>query len=117
MRLPIVMLLFLALLLSGCRTLQTVDHERWSALPGTVEAGDRVEVTTRDGRVASFVVTEVTPDALVGADARIAREDISQLKVHAVHKGRTFGAAFGGAGVALLLVLGAAFASLLGGGG
>lgn len=117
MRLPLLLTMSLLLLLSGCRTLQTVDHERWSALPGTVEAGDRVEVTTRDGRVQSFVVTEVTPDALVGANVRIPREDIGQLKVHAVHKGRTFGAAFGGAGVALLLVLAAAFASLLGGGG
>lgn len=116
MTLRVVLMLFV-MLLAGCRTVQTVDHEKWSALPGTVEAGDRVEVTTRDGRVQTFVVTEVAPDALVGAGVRIPREDISQLRVHAVHKGRTFGAAFGGAGLALLLVLGAAFASVIGGGG
>lgn len=102
-------------LLAGCHTMQTVDHGQWAALPGTVEKGDRVEVITRDGQVHAFVVTEVTDDALVGTDVRIAREEISRLQVSAVHKGRTFGAAFGGAGAALLIVLAAAMASLLGG--
>lgn len=107
--------MLLVLFLSGCKTMQTVDHERWSALPGTVEAGDRVQVITRDGRVSEFVVTEVTPDAVAGADVRIAREDITRMQVAAVHKGRTFGAAFGGAGVVLLLLLASAMASFLGG--
>lgn len=111
----IMLMAIVVLMLSGCRTMQAVDHSRWDALPGTVGPGDRVEVVTRDGRVATFVVTEVTPDALVGADVRVAREDITRLQVNAVHKGRTFGAAFGGAAAALLLVLGAAMASLLGG--
>lgn len=104
------------LLLSGCRTMQVVEHGDWSSLEGKVTAGDTVEVVTRDGRVETFVVTEVTPDALVGANTRIAREDISRLQVNAVHKGRTFGAAFGGAGALLAILAAAAFASLLGGG-
>lgn len=104
------------LLLSGCRTMQVVEHGNWSSLEGKVSAGDTVEVVTRDGRVQTFVVTEVTPDALVGANTRIAREDISRLQVNAVHKGRTFGAAFGGAGALLGILAAAAFASLLGGG-
>lgn len=116
MRMMKLLMLLFVLLLAGCRTMQTVDHGNWASLPGTVEAGDRVEVLTRDGSVNTFVVTEVTPDALVGADVRIAREDITRLQVHAVSKGRTFGAAFGSAGVVLLLVLASAFASMLGGG-
>lgn len=112
---PFVLLLGALMLLAGCRTMQTVDHGRWESLPGTVGPGDRVEVVTRDGRVESFVVTEVTADALVGANTRVARDDIARLQVNAVHKGRTFGAAFGAAGTVLLLVLASAMASLLGG--
>ncbi|HSM10373.1 MAG TPA: hypothetical protein VK827_02225 [Lysobacter sp.] len=107
----------MSMLLSGCRTMRTVEHSDWSALKGRVEAGDQVEVVTTDGRVEKFVVTQVTPDALVGADTRIASEDIARLQVNEVSKGRTFGAAFGGAGAVLLILMAAAMASLLGGGG
>lgn len=95
--------------------MQPVNHGNWSSLEGQVTAGDTVEVVTRDGQVRKFVVAEVTPDALVGADTRIAREDITRMHVSAVHKGRTFGATFGAAGAILLIVLAAATASLLGG--
>ena len=115
MRATTVIVLMLFVLLSGCRTMQSVEHSDWSSLGGKVAAGDTVEVVTKDGRVEKFVVTEVTADALIGADTRIAREDNSRLQVSAVHTGRTFGAAFGGA-AAILLVIAAATASLLGGG-
>ncbi len=108
-------ILVMLMLLSGCRTMQAVEHGNWSSLKGQVTAGDTVEVVTNDGQVRKFVVTEVTPDALVGADTRIAREDITRLQVSAVHKGRTFGAAFGAAGTVLVIVLGAAIAAFLGG--
>lgn len=117
MRVIAVLMMVFALLASGCRTMQVVEHGDWSSLQAKVKAGDTVEVVTRDGRVEKFVVTEVTADALVGADTRIAREDITRLQVNTVHKGRTFGAAFGGAGAVLIIVLGAALASVLGGGG
>lgn len=116
MRAITVVVLTMFMLLSGCRTMQSVEHSDWSSLDGKVAAGDTVEVVTKDGRVEKFVVTQVTPDALVGADTRIAREDIARLQVSAVHKGRTFGAAFGGAAALLLIVIAAATASLLGGG-
>ncbi len=108
-------LVLMLLLLSGCRTMQPVEHGNWSSLKGQVAAGDTVEVVTSDGQVRKFVVTEVTADALVGADTRIASQDITRLQVNAVHKGRTFGAAFGAAGTVLLILLAAATASLLGG--
>lgn len=115
MRLITVIVLMFSMLLSGCHTMQAVEHSDWSTLKGRVEAGDTVEVVTTDGRNEKFVVTEVTPDALIGADTRIAREDISSLKVNQVHKGRTFGAAFGGAGVVIGILFALATASLLGG--
>lgn len=111
-----VMLMVFVLFATGCRTMQPVDHGNWSSLQGQVKAGDTVEVVTRDGQVRTFLVTEVTPDALVGADTRVAQEDITRLRVDAVHKGRTFGAAFGGAATAFLILLAAATASALGGG-
>ena len=116
MRLITVIMMMSVLLVSGCRTMQVVEHSDWSSLQGKVQSGDTVEVVTRDGRVEKFVVTEVTPDALVGANTRIAREDISRLQINAVHKGRTFGAAFGGAGALLIILIGAATAAALGGG-
>lgn len=116
MRLITVMMLMMFMLVSGCRAMQPVEHSDWSSLEGRVAVGDTVEVVTTDGRVEKFVVTEVTADALVGADTRIARQDISRLQVKAVLKGRTFGAAFGSAGAVLLIVLAATMASLLGGG-
>lgn len=116
MRLMTVTMLMMFMLLTGCRTMRAVEHGDWSSLKGRVEAGDTVEVVTTDGRVEKFVVTEVTPDALVGADTRIARDDISRLQVSEVHKGRTFGAAFGSAGAVLVILMALTFASLLGGG-
>lgn len=115
MRAITAVMMLLMLLLSGCKTMQAVEHGNWDSLKGQVTAGDTVEVVTRGGEVRKFVVTEVTPDALVGSDTRIAREDITRLQVNAVHKGRTFGAAFGAAGTILIIVLAAATASLLGG--
>lgn len=109
------LLVFLATL-TGCMTMQNVSHDQWSDVTSQVEAGDTVEIVTTDGRVEKFVVTEVTDDSLVGSDIRIAREEISRLQVQAVHKGRTFGAAFGSAGAVLIIVLAAAMASVLGGG-
>lgn len=108
-------MMLVLMLLSGCRTMQPVEHGNWASLKGQVAAGDTVEVVTRDGQIRKFLVTEVTADALVGNDVSVAREDITRLQVSAVHKGRTFGAAFGAAGTVLLILLAAATASLLGG--
>ncbi|GAA4869498.1 hypothetical protein [Luteimonas vadosa] len=102
--------------LPGCKSMQAVTHDAWSNVTANVEAGDTVEVVTTDGQIERFVVTQVTADALVGNEIHIAKEDITRLQVRAVHKGRTFGAAFGGAAAALVIVLAAATAAFLGGG-
>jgi len=107
--------LMLLVVLCGCQTMRIVDHGNWSSLKGQVEAGDTVEVVTTDGRVLNFVVTEVTEDALVSADARVPRAEISRLQVLTVHKGKTFGATFGAGAVAVGIMILAAAASLMGG--
>lgn len=106
----------LLVLLCGCRTMQPVEYGNWASLAGQVEAGDRVEVVTTDGRALDFVVVEVTDDALVGQDVRVPRGEIAQLRVEAVSKGRTFGAAFGAGAVWILMLVGASAAAILSGG-
>jgi hypothetical protein len=109
------LLLGLLLLLGACKTMQPVAHDDLSRLQGQVERGDRVEVVTTDGRTLQFTVTEVTADALVGDDVRVAQPEIATLRVKAVNKPRTFGAAFGGAGALVLILLGIALGGLMGG--
>lgn len=110
------LLLGLLLLLGACKTMQAVPHDDLSRLQGQVERGDRVEVVTTDGRTLQFTVTEVTADAIAGDDVRVAQPEIASLRVKAVSKPRTFGAAFGGAGVLVLVLIGIALGGLMGGG-
>ena len=114
MRLIATLMLWI-MLLSGCSTMQAVGHSKGSSLAGQVTAGDTVKVVTSDGQIRKFVVTEITPDELVGGDTRIARADITRLQVKAIHNGRTFGAAFGAAATVLIIVLAAAAASVVAG--
>ena len=109
------LLLCLVLLLAGCKTMQAVPHDDLSRLQGQVERGDRVEVVTTDGRSLQFTVPEVTADALAGDNVRVTQPEIASLKVKAVNKPRTFGAAFGGAGTLVLILLGIAMGGLMGG--
>ena len=104
------------LLLAGCKTMQAVPHDDLSRLQGQVERGDRVEVVTTDGRTLQFIVTDVSADAIAGDDVRVAQAEIASLRVKAVSKPRTFGAAFGGAGALVLVLIGIALGGLMGGG-
>jgi hypothetical protein len=111
----LLLILLLLLLLGGCKTMQAVPHDDLSKLQGQVERGDRVEVVTTDGRTLDFTVTEVTADALAGDNVRVEQPEIASLRVKAVSKPRTFGAAFGGAGTLVLILLGIAMGGLMGG--
>ncbi len=108
-------LLCLVLLLAGCKTMQPVAHDDLSRLQGQVERGDRVEVVTTDGRTLQFTVTDVTAEALAGDGVRVTQPEIASLRVKAVSKPRTFGAAFGGAGALVLILIGIALGGLMGG--
>ena len=114
------MRLFLVLVLlsglAGCKTMQVVSHDDLSALQGLVEPGDEVEGSTIDGRILEFTVTEVADNALVGADVRVQQPEIARLRVKAVSKPRTFGAAFAGGAVALWMLIAASAAAILSGG-
>jgi hypothetical protein len=109
-------LVVVLVLLCACRTMQPVEHANAGSLAGEVEAGDYVEVRTRDGRTLAFTVLAVTDDAIVGETVRVPRADIEEMRVKAVSKARTFGAAFGGAGLWILMLIGASSAAILSGG-
>lgn len=44
-----------------------------------IQPGDKVTVTTKSGETTEFVVSEVTNEALIGEDYRVALEDIDAL--------------------------------------
>jgi len=76
--------------------------------PAAVQVGDNVEVTTRAGQVHRFQVTEVTNDALVGKDVRIAYADTADLKAARQDQAKSRSVLWVLGGVALLaLAIGA----------
>lgn len=85
MRRVVALVSSVCLFLQGCMSLQTVQVPQDGSGPAAVQVGDTVEVATHAGQVHRFQVTEVTNEALVGKDLRIAYTDISDLK--AAHKG------------------------------
>lgn len=98
----------LAALVLGCTTTRTVDVRGLSQLAAEVQAGDRVMITTHDGRELEFEVVRVEPDALVGAAERVERNEIARLEVTGPDELRTAGA-FGGGMLAVLIIAGIVF--------
>jgi hypothetical protein len=86
MRLSVLML---CCVLAACTTLRPIA----SGVP--IEVGDRVVVTTRDGGRLAFEVTAVDTETIRGADASVARGDITTLERREFSAGRTAGAALG----------------------
>jgi hypothetical protein len=70
--------LFLA---TGCTTMQSVPVKRASQgiERPDVNVGEKVVVTTNDGKKHEFKVTAVGNDALAGADERVAYTDIMAI--------------------------------------
>lgn len=48
-----------------------------------LEPGDRVTVTTHDGKEHEFVITEIRGDVLLGVDAEFALQDVASIRKHA----------------------------------
>ena len=94
----------------GCASMQPVDHSNWGTLTSQVQAGETVKVTTRDGQTRSFVVTEVTSDAIVGQDVRIPQSEITALQVKAEQQGR-------GKTIGIIALIAVVLAAALAGGG
>jgi hypothetical protein len=81
--------LMLCISLGACTTLRPI------AAGAPIEVGDRVVVTTRDGRQLTFEVTVIDAETIRGADASVARQDIATLERREFSGLRTTGAVLG----------------------
>jgi hypothetical protein len=95
----------IGLFLQGCSTMQAVQVPQTGSGPPAVQVGDTVEVTTRAGEEHRFQVTEVTDDALVGKDMRIAYVDIANLKAARKDEAKSKSVMWVLGGVALVALL------------
>ena len=95
-------LLVVTLLSASCASYQPI---KLADIPGDLMAGDTVKVVTRDGRESEFVITAITPDAIVGEDQRIELADVKELEKRGISPPMTVGKAVL-VGVAILLVVG-----------
>ena len=75
--------------LQGCMSLQGVNVPRARNERADVRVGETVEVTTRDASPQRFKVTEVTDDALVGENVRVAYADMTSLQVRRGDEGQS----------------------------
>ncbi len=73
--------LVVALVVAACTTTRPIDPAAPASLAEEVRPGDRVSITTRDGRALAFEVVTVEPDALLGAEQRVERNEIATLEV------------------------------------
>jgi hypothetical protein len=103
--------LLTAVALAACTSLRTVPIEAGRA-PAGVAPGDKVVITTVAGEQLEFEVVRLDPDAVIGADARVAYEDIAALQVEEIDASKTGGAIFGG-GMATFIVLLVALSALV----
>src|SRR5215470_9547538 len=79
----IALLTVAAFLTTGCTTLQSVplaSSQQGSARP-SVEVGESVIVTKKDGAKQKFKVSAVNDDALVGQNVRVPYGDMASLQV------------------------------------
>lgn len=93
-----------ALVVASCTTTRPIDPGAPASLVDAVQPGDRVKITTRDGRGLEFEVVSVEPDALVGAEQRVARDEIASLEVTHTSVAKTT-ALVGGGYLAFFLVM------------
>ncbi len=93
-----------AALPAACTTSRPIDIAAGTDLAASVKPYDNVELTTFDGRELAFKVLWVEPDALVGEDLRVERDQIETLEVTETDAART-AAAVGGTGLAVGLVV------------
>jgi hypothetical protein len=112
-----------AFLLAGCTTLRPVQSSPQTlqediASRGLIQIGDRVHITTTDGRQYEFKVVSVGDGHIKGEDVDVQIKDVAQVEKREVSTGRTVlcagGSLLAAIGVAALVAI-LAFAKALGG--
>ena len=107
----------IAITAPGCTSMKPIRPlpQPGASAFGTLKAGDTVDVRTRDGRTARFVVQQVDGDALIAPDGvRYSSAEIAELKRRSFSGPKTAGLVagiFGG----LFVLAAAAVASALDG--
>lgn len=87
----------LALALVGCASMAPVPFEE-------IGPGDRVSVTTKDGRTLAFEVVEVADGSIRGEAAEVPLDQIVSVRAMRTDSGRTALAVLGAVTVAYVLV-------------
>jgi len=105
MQRSIAFVICVSFVLQGCSSLQGVQVPRTANERAAVKVGETVEVTTRTGTPQRFKVTEVTDDALVGKDVRVAYADMTSLQAMRADNAQT--------GVVLYIVGGVVLVALV----
>ena len=95
--------LLVVALVVGCTTTQPIDLGAAYDLTTQVEPEDRVSIVTTDGRKLDFEVVAVEPDAVVGVDVRVERQEIAELEVTSLSAARTAGLV-GGTGLTVAAI-------------
>lgn len=104
--------LMLSICLIGCTSMKAVEVPTATST-AQVEAGDKVRVTTKVGRVYALEISKMADDSMTGRDEagklwKVPFDQIQTIEVEKVNAGKTAGATFAGIGLAAiaLFVLG-----------
>lgn len=94
----IAFLTIIAFTITGCTTLKPIQMSpqalQRSILSGyLVKPGDRVQITTIDGKQNEFKVISIADGTIRGKDVEIPIKDISQLDIRTFSIGKTSGLA------------------------
>lgn len=101
---PIVFILIICLA-SACTTVQTADYSP-EALRSTLEVGDLVEITTKDGKEYDFTIAEVSENNIEGEGNTVAFQDIEDIEIQRINTaGQIAAVAVVGAYVYYFLIL------------
>ncbi len=104
-----ILLSFLLMHLAACSSMQTVPVRdlQNQGETGSLQIGDRIELTTHNNEKLDFAVTDITPDGLAGKFGFIPYDDIRRVRVHRLGQsdGQNMAWLWGILGVAALIGL------------
>ena len=84
-----VMFLTLSLISASCASHTLVNPEPVN-IQSNIKPGDTVKIVTKDNEETSFVVVEVTEEAIVGESETVLFADITELQEQTVSAGEKF---------------------------
>jgi hypothetical protein len=100
-------LTIIAFIVTGCTTLRPISQsqnevQKPISYKDIIRSGDKVQITTADGKEYTFKVTSVEDGFIKGNDTEIVVKDILSIKKAEISKGKTWALIGTTIGVALL---------------